>query len=81
MLWQVSSMSVSKDVRRGTWCVHLRYRDVSGLARSTTKRGFKTEPEARKWELERLKAVTIPDEINADRFEGSGAPGDVPDVG
>lgn len=61
--------------------MHLRYRDVSGLVRHTTKRGFSTESEARKWELERLKAVTIPDEINADRFESSGTSGDAPDVG
>lgn len=48
-------MSVSRDAERGTWYVHLRYKDVFGVLKSTNKRGFKTKSEARKWELEEME--------------------------
>lgn len=48
-------MSVSKDPERGTYYVQCRYRDWMGEPKKKTKRGVKTEKEARKWEYEFLK--------------------------
>lgn len=50
-------MSVSKDPERGTFYVQCRYRDWTGESKKKTKRGFKTEKEARKWEFEFLKRM------------------------
>lgn len=50
-------MSVSKDPERGTFYVQCRYRDWTGEPKKKTKRGFKTEKEARKWEFEFLKRM------------------------
>lgn len=50
-------MSVSKDPERGTFYVQCRYRDWTGEPKKKTKRGFKTEEEARKWEYEFLKRM------------------------
>ena len=50
-------MSVSKDPERGTFYVQRRYRDWMGGSKKKTKRGFKTEKEARKWEFEFLKRM------------------------
>lgn len=50
-------MSVSKDPKRGTFYVQCRYRDWTGEPKKKTKRGFKTEKEARKWEFEFLKRM------------------------
>lgn len=50
-------MSVSKDTERGTFYVQCRYRDWTGEPKKKTKRGFKTEKEARQWEYEFLKRM------------------------
>ena len=50
-------MSVSKDRERGTFYVQCRYKDWTGEPKKKTKRGFKTEKEARKWEYEFLKRM------------------------
>lgn len=50
-------MSVSKDPERGTFYVQCRYKDWTGESKKKTKRGFKTEKEARKWEFEFLKRM------------------------
>ena len=50
-------MSVSKDPERGTFCVQYRYKDWTGESKKKTKRGFKTEKEAQKWEFEFLKRM------------------------
>lgn len=50
-------MSVSKDRERGTFYVQCRYKDWTGKTIKKTKRGFKTEKEARKWEYEFLKRM------------------------
>ena len=51
------AMSVSKDRERGTFYVQCRYKDWTGEPKKKTKRGFKTEKEARKWEYEFLKRM------------------------
>lgn len=48
-------MPVSKDPECGTYYVQHRYKDLTGESKKKTKRGFKTEKEARKWEFEFLK--------------------------
>ena len=50
-------MSVSKDPQRGTFYVQCRYKDWTGELKKKTKRGFKTEKEARQWEYEFLKRM------------------------
>lgn len=50
-------MSVSKDLERGTFYVQCRYKEWTGEPKKKTKRGFKTEKEARKWEYEFLKRM------------------------
>ena len=42
------AMSVSRDPERGTFYVQCRYKDWTGEPKKKTKRGFKTEKEARK---------------------------------
>lgn len=50
-------MTVSKDKERGTYYVQVRYNDWPGKRCKKTKRGFKTEREARKWEREFLARI------------------------
>lgn len=50
-------MSVSKDPKRGTYYVQCRYKEWTGESKKKTKRGFKTEKEARNWEYEFLKRM------------------------
>lgn len=50
-------MSVSKDPKRGIYYVQCRYKDWTGESKKKTKRGFKTEKEARNWEYEFLKCM------------------------
>lgn len=50
-------MSVSKDPKRGTYYVQCRYKDWAGESKKKTKRGFKTEKEARQWEYEFMKRM------------------------
>lgn len=50
-------MSASKDRERGTFYVQCRYKDWTGEPKKKTKRGFKTEKEAHKWEYEFLKRM------------------------
>lgn len=45
---KVRAMSVSRDPERGTFYVQCRYKDWTGEPKKKTKRGFKTEKEARK---------------------------------
>lgn len=61
-------MPVNKDARRGTWYVHLHYKDASGTRRRAVKRGFRTESEAHEWELEKKKAVATPNEKSGPCF-------------
>ena len=39
-------MSASKDTKRGTWKVYIRYKDWQGVGQVHTKRGFATKREA-----------------------------------
>ena len=48
-------MSVSKDAKRGTWKVYIRYKDWMGESQIKTKRGFATKKEALAWEREFLQ--------------------------
>lgn len=50
-------MSVSKDPKQGIYYVQCRYKDWTGESKKKTKRGFKTEKEARNWEYEFLKRM------------------------
>ena len=43
-------MSASKDTKRGTWKVYIRYIDWMGNKQIKTKRGFQTKKEALAWE-------------------------------
>ena len=45
-------MPVYKDKSRGTWYVVTRYKDWTGKLRTTTKRGFKSKVEAKRYEVE-----------------------------
>ena len=45
-------MPVYKDKARGTWYVVTRYKDWTGKLRTTTKRGFKSKVEAKRYEVE-----------------------------
>ena len=45
-------MPVYKDEKNGTWYVKFRYKDWMGNTKDKTKRGFKTQREAKKWESE-----------------------------
>lgn len=47
-------MSVTKDSKRGTWTVYLRYVDWQGEKREHRKRGFATKREAQQYEREFL---------------------------
>lgn len=47
-------MSASKDNKRGTWKVYIRYKDWQGLGQIHTKRGFATKREALEYEREFL---------------------------
>ena len=47
-------MSVSKDTKRGTWKVYIRYKDWQGVGQVHTKRGFATKREALEHEREFL---------------------------
>ena len=44
-------MPVYKDKARGTWYVVTRYKDWTGKLRTTTKRGFKSKVEAKRYEV------------------------------
>ncbi|MCD8082064.1 MAG: site-specific integrase [Clostridiales bacterium] len=48
-------MSASKDQKRGTWKVYIRYIDWRGEKQIKTKRGFATKREALQWEREFLQ--------------------------
>lgn len=48
-------MSVYKDKASDCWFVSCRFKDINGTPKRTTKRGFKTEEEAERWEAD-LKA-------------------------
>ena len=47
-------MSASKDAKRGTWKVYIRYKDWQGVGQVHTKRGFATKREALEYEREFL---------------------------
>ena len=47
-------MSASKDTKRGTWKVYIRYKDWQGVSQVHTKRGFATKREALEYEREFL---------------------------
>ena len=47
-------MSASKDNKRGTWKVYIRYKDWQGIGQIHTKRGFATKREALEYEREFL---------------------------
>lgn len=47
-------MSVYEDKPAGCWVSSCRFKDLNGVAKRTTKRGFKTKEEAEEWER-RLK--------------------------
>ena len=49
-------MSASKDTKRGTWKVYIRYIDWMGNKQIKTKRGFQTKKEALAWEREFLQS-------------------------
>lgn len=56
-------MSVTKDKKRGTWMVYIRYKDWKGEKQIHTKRGFPTKREALEYEreflLKKSKDVTM----------------------
>ena len=56
-------MSVSKDKKRGTWMVYIRYKDWKGEKQIHTKRGFPTKRDALEYEreflLKKSKDVTM----------------------
>jgi len=47
-------MSASKDTKRGSWKVYIRYKDWQGVKQIHTKRGFATKREALEYEREFL---------------------------
>lgn len=47
-------MSASKDTKRGTWKVYIRYKDRQGVGQVHTKRGFAIKREALEYEREFL---------------------------
>ena len=47
-------MSLSKDKKRGTWMVYIRYKDWQGIRQIHTKRGFATKRDALNYEREFL---------------------------
>ena len=49
-------MSASKDTKRGTWKVYIRYIDWMGNKQIKTKRGFQTKKEALAWERDFLQS-------------------------
>ena len=49
-------MSASKDTKRGTWKVYIRYIDWMGNKQIKTKRGFQTKKEVLAWEREFLQS-------------------------
>ena len=51
---EVLVMSASKDTKRGTWKVYIRYKDWQGVGQVHTKRGFATKREALEYEREFL---------------------------
>lgn len=54
-------MPVYKDEKRNTWYVRFRYTDWKGTKKETTKRGFGTKREAKKYEESVKKEKTIAD--------------------
>lgn len=60
-------MSVYKDKSGDHWWVSCRFKDINGVPRRTTKWGFKTEEEAKRWE-EELKAAPYLRFITLSRF-------------
>ena len=60
-------MSVYKDRTTDCWWVSCRFKDINGVARRTTKRGFKSEEEALRWE-EELRASPYLRSITLSRF-------------
>lgn len=51
---EVLVMSASKDTKRGTWKVYIRYKDWQGVGQVHTKRGFAIKREALEYEREFL---------------------------
>ena len=49
-------MSASKDTKRGTWKVYIRYIDWMGNKQIKTKRGFQTKKEDLAWERDFLQS-------------------------
>ncbi len=49
------AVSVSKDKKRGTWKVYLRYKDWQGIQQVHTKRGFATKKAGQEYEREFLE--------------------------
>lgn len=60
-------MSVYKDRSADCWWVSCRFKDINGVVRRTTKRGFKSEEEAKRWE-EDLKASPYLRSMTLSRF-------------
>lgn len=50
MKQRIASMSVYRDKQRNTWFVATRYKDWTGKAKQTTKRGFRTKHDAQRYE-------------------------------
>ena len=50
MKQRIASMSVYRDKQRNTWFVVTRYKDWTGKAKQTTKRGFRTKYDAQRYE-------------------------------
>ena len=50
MKQRIASMSVYRDKQRNTWFVVTRYKDWTGKAKQTTKRGFRTKHDAQRYE-------------------------------
>lgn len=61
-------MSASKDTKRGTWKVYIRYIDWMGNKQIKTKRGFQTKKEALAWERDFLQSQSK----DMNREEGDG---------
>ena len=52
----VFNVSASKDIKRGTWKIYLRYIDWTGNKAVHTKRGFATKREALEYERNFLQS-------------------------
>lgn len=46
----MKQMPIYKDEKKGTWFVVIRYKDLGGKSKMTTKRGFKTKKAAKAYE-------------------------------